>query len=117
MDKNELYCLLFNAFVKAYPEKKKSVCQNDAVKFWNGTKYEESANKQETLVRCKIRELEAVALSRKSKLLQFWSKTVAKCPKTVAVDTEPPKSEHTSAADILTIIICYDIITTTLEGT
>lgn len=96
MDKNELFSALYNAFIKAYPEKKKLVCQTDAVKFWNQTKGKECIDKQEVLVRSKIRELEANALHRKGKLLQFWGKAAAKPSKTVADVTEPPKCEEIS---------------------
>lgn len=97
MDKNELFSALFNAFVKAYPESKKSVCQSDAVKFWNQAKGEESGDKHEASVRSKIRELEARALNRKGKLLQFWSKTATKIPKVDEHLSEPVQTEQIPA--------------------
>lgn len=96
MNKNELFNALYNAFIKAYPEKKKSVCQTDAVMFWNQAKSTECGEQLEALVRNKIQELEAFAMNRKGKLLQFWGKAASKPSQPLVHATEPPKNKQSS---------------------
>lgn len=95
MDHNEMFGDLFKAFVKAYPEKKKSACQAEAILFWNQLKTSEPKDKLPELVRSKIQQLEALALGRQGALMKFWGKAASAASPTPAVSqSRASPSEH-----------------------
>lgn len=95
MDHNEMFGDLFKAFVKAYPEKKKSACQAEAILFWNQLKTSEPKDKLPELVRSKIQQLEALALGRQGALMKFWGKAASAASPTPTVSQpRASPSEH-----------------------
>lgn len=91
MDRGDLFHTLYNAFVKAFPDKKKQQCQADAVVFWNEWK-ENDREVLEGKVRDKINELEGLLLKKQGKLLQFWGKETVVTPVS-ATKSRPPAKE------------------------
>lgn len=87
MNRGELFNTLYNAYVKAYPDKKKRECQLDATNFWNERKGNDNTALEEQ-VNNKIKELHALQLKKKGKLLQLWGKSMS-APKESAPTVKP----------------------------
>lgn len=91
MDRGALFHSLFNAFVKAFPNKKRQQCQFEAVEFWNVWK-EKDAKVLEEKVEKKIKELEGLVLTKQGKLLQFWGKSLTTTAKPTSSTESTTKS-------------------------
>ncbi len=72
MDKNKSFQDLFHAYKKAYSDiKSAQIIQNEVNDVW--LKIKKLPNLDEA-IQAKINELTAIALRKKSSLLNFWSK-------------------------------------------
>lgn len=78
MDKNKLFSSLFDAYTKAFSEKKKQDCQKEVVEIWNTMK---NASNLQLQAELSLKKWNSIALKKIGSLLGLWSKQLNATPK------------------------------------
>mgnify|MGYP003482827666 CR=1 FL=1 len=77
MDRSKLYTSLFEAYVEAFPNKSKKICQQEVNEKWNAVK-----DSEEVIVKVDglLKELKAITMKHKGGLLSFWGRQLLRKP-------------------------------------
>lgn len=70
IDKGQLYASLYDAYVKAYSQKRKQDCQKEVNDIWSKVKSEDNLSAK---VDSLLREYDALFKKKKGTLMSFWA--------------------------------------------